>query len=176
MSRSGERHWLVTDARRECAECGRVQEAKIVDGRALVSNTKPSCEACGSWPMPIEEEGVVKTETDKLVGGIVTVICLVLIALGVWHCQRPAHASGNSECHDHCCYDPMPGCVASKWEWFAARDRRCTPADGADTHGKAFLCYYDDAGEPQRFKFWGLVPLAEAEFEAEMRNAARCRR
>jgi hypothetical protein len=102
-------------------------------------------------------------------------LALAVLALAIYG-ALPAAAS-NSECRsDHCCYDPMPGCVASKWEWFAARDRRCTPADGADTHGKAFLCYYDDAGEPQRFKFWGLVPLAEAEFEAEMRNAARCRR
>jgi hypothetical protein len=63
-------------------------------------------------------------------------------------------------------------CIESDWRWFAARNRSCEPAD--ESTQRAFLCYLDGLGQPQRWKMLRFMPLAEASFEAQMRNQAQC--
>jgi hypothetical protein len=88
----------------------------------------------------------------------------------------PAYASGyhDDECREiRECVKARP-CIESDWRWYAARNRSCEPADESTL--RAFLCYLDGLGLQQRFKLFRWTPLAEAAYEAQLRNQAQCSR
>jgi hypothetical protein len=97
---------------------------------------------------------------------------LLLLALALL--ASPAYASGyhDDECREIRECVKQPPCIQSDWRWYAARNRSCEPADESTQRG--VLCYVDGLGQPQRWKWFRWAPLAEAEFEARMRNLVQC--
>jgi hypothetical protein len=93
-------------------------------------------------------------------------------------------AGRSSSHHDDCCcndegqWQPKPPCMRDYgWRWFVGSSKRgdldhCTELrEGAE---RGVLCYEDTVGQTHRLKWWGYRPVAEAQFEADMRNAAQC--
>jgi hypothetical protein len=105
-------------------------------------------------------------------------LAALLAAALLMGAAAPAAASG-SFCGEvrECLPDEPPSgprCVASKWRFFAARNANCEDLKPASA--MALLCYFDDAGQRQRWKFFRWTPAGEAKDFAERMNALNCKR
>lgn len=95
----------------------------------------------------------------------------------------PAGATGG---HDFCravkscvpdrCEEPVPTPEPPKvngygWFFYPAKNAKCDPAD--ESTRRAFLCYERSDGTRERWKMLRWTPMQEAQFEADLRNAAQ---
>jgi hypothetical protein len=88
----------------------------------------------------------------------------------------PAFAKDHDhDCRECCKQADDHGCVPSKWVFYVARNEKCDPLEDVTRSTRALLCYVDDNGKRQRWKMLRWTPWQEAQFEADLRNAAICR-